>query len=202
MRKTIVLVLLCCSFYQYSHAQCSITQLFANNTFSANMSDEVAQSFKACSFANIDSLKIRIASLSMATVNLSLKINEGGNTSGSVIHTQTVPVSSTGDLTIIIDKAVPLSSGKPYTFSLTWASAGTISFSDGGASDMYPDGVSLINNIPSVAGADLYFAVYQGKEIFIPTMSQWGLFIFGLLLVNFSLMFMHHLQSYQSKVAG
>lgn len=63
---------------------------------------------------------------SMATVNLSLKINEGGNTSGKVIHTQTIPVSSTGDVTIIIDKAVSLSNGKPYTFSLTWASAGSI----------------------------------------------------------------------------
>lgn len=186
MKKMIVLVLLCCSFYQSSYAQCSITQLFANNTISANMSDEVAQSFKACNSGNIERLKIRIATLSMATVNLSLKINEGGNTSGRVIHTQTVPVSSTGDLTIIIDKAVSLSNGKPYTFSLTWASTGSIDFSNG-AGDMYPDGVILINNTPSVAGADLYFAVYQGKEIFIPTMSQWGLLIFGLLMLNMGL---------------
>ena len=59
MRKTI-LFLLFFGFYQSTNAQCSIEQFFPNATFNASMADEVGQSFKACSFANIDSLIVKL----------------------------------------------------------------------------------------------------------------------------------------------
>ena len=134
---------------------------------------------------------------------LTLKINEGGNTTGNIIHTQTVPISNSfsGDLTVVIDKEVPLLQGRPYTFSLTWADPGTITFSNN-SGDMYPDGVILINNVPSMGGADLYFAVYQGQEIFIPTMSEWGLLIFGLLVLNIGVFFVQVIEREDMPVFG
>lgn len=184
-------------------AQCTIEQ----TTFNASapvateisMTKEIGQTFKACGSGKLLDIMVKIESVMSSPVVMDLKIIEGIDTVGATVtllHTQSVTVNSSGDLTFTLDTPVNLEDGKSYTFSLIATSMNTsairVSSTTG---DQYSDGEVLINQnfLPS-RNTDLYFRVNIAGPIIdpttgsatIPTLSQWGLLIFGLLILNIS----------------
>lgn len=180
-------------------AQCNIIQPESSMTLTVDAIEEIGQSFTACNGGAIETIEVMISNLSMATINLELKIATGGNTTTGVFHTQMVTTSTSGMLKIPISKEIPLTKDQVYTFSLIGTSgSGSIDYAMG-IGDTYAGGNALRNNVVFNT-SDLEFGVFIGAEPAaaavapIPTMNQWGLFIFGLLLVNIGVMFIQHLQ--------
>ncbi|MEM1124886.1 MAG: IPTL-CTERM sorting domain-containing protein [Bacteroidota bacterium] len=172
-------------------AQCTniIEQNSNSSTTTVDATREIGQTFVPCEAKFLDSLEVMISNLSMATVDLELKIAQGGTTTTGVLHTQTVRVTQAGTLTIPLSRTLTLSGGTLYTFSLvgTSGSSGDISYALG-IGDRYQDGTALVNNTASLS-ADLQFKIFFSSlpvPDLIPTMSQWGLLIFGLLILNCS----------------
>jgi|GEM_PF-5416599 len=167
-------------------AQCSIIQ--SQSTMTRSTAQEVGQSFIACSTGPLEKVEVMISGLSMATIDLVLKIARGNNTSTNIIHSQTVTVSAAGMLSIPINTDLVLYNGGTYTFSLVGTSGtGNIDFAIG-IGNVYTGGNMLLDNV-ALTTTDLEFGVFIGPPPLIPTMGQWGLFIFGLLILNMGVFF-------------
>ena len=189
MRKRLLILLLTIfTIPLFLAAQCSIIQSASDNTLVVSAAEEVGQSFTACNGGSLDSIKVMISNLSMASVTLELKIATGGNTTTGVFHTQMVTTSISGMLSIPINGKLILTKNQLYTFSVVGtAGSGNIDYALS-LGDTYTGGNALRNNSAFIM-ADLEFSVFMGGELFVPTMSQWGLFIFGLLILNVSVFY-------------
>lgn len=167
-------------------AQCSIIQ--SQSTMTRSTIQEVGQSFTACSTGPLEKVEVMISGLSMATIDLTLKIASGHNTSANIIHSQTVTVTAAGMLSIPVNTDLLLYKDGTYTFSLVSTNGtGNIDFAFG-IGNVYAGGNMLLDNV-ALSTSDLEFGVFIGSPPFIPTMNQWGLLIFGLLVLNLSVFF-------------
>ena len=166
--------------------QCtSIDQLFANSGTgtAVNSTTTVGQSFISCKDGKIDKITVRVDVMGATPINSVLKIADGLNTSTNVIHTQNIVINGMGDLEIDLTTPVALVNGNTYSFSLGGAGdALTIGFSSA-LGDVYPDG-TLFQNTTPLTTADLFFKISYQVLAPIPTLSQWGLLIVALLVLN------------------
>jgi len=142
----------------------------------------IGQSFTACRDGQIEFIKIRVNTMDPGPQSTILKIARGANTSCNVLHTQNVTINGMGDLTIRLNRSLPVINGAVYSFSLGGSGdAFNIGYSTS-LGDVYTGGTLFRNTTPIPTG-DLYFRIGFGA-VFIPTMGQWSLFIFGRLILN------------------
>ena len=173
--------------------QCIIEQNVITTPISVAATEEIGQSFTSCSSAYLDSIKVNISNLSMSSIQLKLSVFKGITTTNNLLHTQLIQVNNPGMLVIPIDKKVFVEEDVSYTFSFIGVNGhGNIDYAQT-LGDTYTGGQLIRNNTP-LNSFDLFFSVYISQKPFIPTFSQWGLFIFGLVVLSlgiFLLRFLH-----------
>ena len=176
-------------------AQCTINQLDGETNLIGIPPDSpirAAQSFTACQDGQITTISLNLAGTFTGTFDLYLGIHPGNSdqlTSAPIATTTSDGISPV--ITFDIPTPFPVSDdGTLYIFEVDLRSNSGIDFgwvvSLTNTSD-YPDGEAFRFN-----DRDLDFEIEIAPIAImnpVPTMSQWGLIIFGLLIVNLSLIF-------------
>lgn len=182
-------------------AQCSIEQLtFNSGTGTAsNSTTTIGQSFKACDDGVIEAITVKVNFMGTAPIMSQLKIAKANTTNSNLLHTQVVSISDMGDVELQLNTPIAVKKDSTYSFSLGGdGDPLNISFSSS-FGDTYDDG-ALFRNATVLSTADLFFIVGIGAtpsaEQPIPTLSEWGLLILGLLTLNLSVFLI------QSKVSN
>lgn len=183
------------------NGQCTVfgTNLGAEQNTSeiATMGGEDGQTFTACGTGNITSISIRMDINNTYNGNMNLWILNGSVPGfNSSTPYQQFMTSGTGVITIPLNTPFPVIAGNIYTVGFGAVGAGNNPVID--AHQIAPNGPyfdgQLILNGALFAASDLNFSVTISPGNPIPTLSQWGLLIFGLLVLNLGLVFVYKKQ--------
>lgn len=193
----------CFLSFTTSNAQCTIhgTDLGAeqNSSNAAGLGTELGQTFTACETGNLTEISIRVKSSNTYSGAVNLWLIDGAAANGGVFSG--LPVYQTfnvgaGDVIVKINLSTPFPvvAGNMYSlgYGSTVASPG-VSFDDNDttAPGTYTGG-EYLTRTSADAARDLNFSATISPVVAtapIPTMSQWGLLIFGLLILNLGVSF-------------
>lgn len=180
-------------------AQCSLIEQTTKNSTSpttpVDASNIIGQSFIACRTGQLNTITINVTLPSGVTeAKTRLSVAAGSTTNSGVLHTQAITINASGEVVIDLTKPVKVENNQTYTFFVggTGDSFGIAISSTLG--DRYTSGTIIRNNIP-LTTTDLFFKLSLGAipvvavTAPIPTMSQWGLIVFALLILNFAIFY-------------
>ena len=181
---------------------CTIHEIDGGDSFiSIFPSETYGQTFMSCQNGVITSLSLGIdASTPVFTNTYNLKIGiepgAGNFLAGAAIATFNIVAADAGNsITINLPTPIPVTNGLEYRFEINSPSTnfGVISINVNSTSD-FTDGNIVIANGTYFNSQDFDFSVNIENQPAvvgspIPTISQWGLFIFGLLILNISVFF-------------
>lgn len=176
---------------------CTINQpLSSSSTISSPLGGadtEKGQNFLACGTGVITAVSFEIGSITTVG-NTVLTISTGSTTNGGG-YTQTVNVATTGVLNIPLATPFPVIDGNQYAISLAEDGFPARFHMRFQRSDVIPNSAAFSNNGTISTAVDCAFSVTITAPVVatapIPTMSQWGLLIFGLLIMNLSIFYVH-----------
>lgn len=184
------------------YGQCTVygTDLGTNlgASFAANFGSEDGQSFTACLSGNITSISIRTDDNNTYAGSVNLWIVPGTPANGAAFPGfpvyQTFNVAAGGNIvTINLNTPFPVVAGDVYSIGFGRPTAGADFFRVNVSTvNSYFGGLALGTGGPN-ATADINFSVTI-VDTSIPTLSQWGLIIFGLLVLNLGLVFVYKKQ--------
>ncbi|MEM6320457.1 MAG: IPTL-CTERM sorting domain-containing protein [Bacteroidota bacterium] len=190
-----------------SHAQCfePVSMIPAGvgslpNAGSPN--PQVGSSFIACNDGAVMSLAINFAASNVGNAAANLIFRDvamaGRNVAGTTQeYIQVINVSGGGGIqTFTLTTPYPVKGGETYAWLIETPTAFEISTSTGNGANLYPNGGAM-NNAAFVTPSPLIDLVFQVEiaasesesNTPIPTMSQWGLLIFALLIMNLSVFY-------------
>lgn len=194
------------------NGQCTIfgTDLGAdqNSDSQANIGGEDGQSFVACSSGTITAISFRTDNNNTFNGTGNLWITTGVPANGLVIAAlpvyQVFNISPGGTIiTINLNTPFPVVAGNLYSFafgSQTGAGNFVLDVNDNAPNGPYTDGLGIFN-AGQFANVDLNFSITIAPGNPIPTLSQWGLIIFGLLVLNLGLVFVYKKQLITSEAS-
>lgn len=213
MKKILYLTFLCLLSSQFLLADCVVkNDLPTDGSIHINGGETVGQTFKACQDGELTSLTLFFddgGSSSLGAIeDVLIKITAGDNLATAIEVAKFTRPSQNRDLEITIDFHTPfvIRNGQTYTWFL-------INPEDNGRShdDIYlkytatDPGVGGVGIVPHSSSSSSLIGTSAGRmNIFfnfainhntvlapIPTMSQWGLVIFGLLILNLGVVFLY-----------
>lgn len=171
------------------------TLAVAAPTFSAG------QSFTSTADGVITSISLKVDNNNIEQGDLKLWI--GVNPPNNVIFPLNSPAQATATVNATNLKGIvtfdfsnnpfPVKKGEKYRFQFNSTAAGGMIFSSSFV-DTYPDGDNYDAGGDANIGFDLVFSIAIHETI-IPTLSQWGLFLFGLLILNLGVFFLGKLET-------
>ncbi|MFK7983718.1 MAG: hypothetical protein AB8G86_27325 [Saprospiraceae bacterium] len=192
MRISLIILLFIFSITQIK-AQCTSIEQLTKNTAAASPTTMVVggtiigQSFKACRTGQLTAMTISVVlPIGANKAETTLSVANGAATSSAILHTQPVTLNASGDVEIKLTAPVDIENNRTYTFFLGGAGDPFDIAISSELGDRYTDG-TLIQNGTALANFDLFFKLKLGPSVLIPTMSQWGMMIFGLLIFNLAI---------------
>ncbi len=148
-------------------------------------SGRIGQTFKPCSSGEITNINIYLSTL--GEHNLWIGAPNGGLLSN---FQQTFNVIDRGLLNLPLKNGFPIEEGQEYEFQIQVIpsnnnnNSNLTGYQETNFGPHYPDGVFTLDG-RRVGFRDLNFSLaIEKKESIIPTFSQWGLLIYGLLILN------------------
>ena len=192
----------------YTYATCKVDNTATPNGSVNTMTNFLAgQQFLACE--TNDLLSVQVQTVSGGTIDLYLVAGDGNAINYGTPY-QTFSAQPSGLVTLNLTNPFSVTSGNLYSFAIGNPVTGLdVVF------DMTPVGAPVNPGIPdgqhafsySDAGvlslstaSDLVFGINIGVPVVvaaispIPTMSQWGLVIFGLLIMNLGVFFVYRIE--------
>jgi hypothetical protein len=140
----------------------------------------VGQSFTATITGEVTQIQVRPRAAGTDTLYFFNGAGSGASgSSATAIRTQSVAltdVGANGLQTIVLNQPVPVVAGSQYTFAFN----GAISFG-AAPNNSYADG-NIVFNFNTPVAADLVFSVLQQPPTPIPTLSEWAMILFGVML--------------------
>lgn len=164
----------------------TIVQNVGDTTISGGQAG-FGQAFTATLTGTVTQIQVRPRS--NATVTMHFYSGPGSGTNGSVgtpASSQTVNLVDTGSntsgfQTIVLSTPLPVTAGQQYAFAIDQT---LVQFAVA-SSDPYAGGTMLlVYNAPTFGGADLAFTVTEVAAAPVPTMSEWMMILFGLMLAG------------------
>ena len=158
------------------------------------------QNFLACETGTINSILLNLSA--GGTIDFYMVAGDGNGTINAAVPYQTFAVGAGGMFTFNFSTPFPVTAGNLYSFALRGADVAADGSPMPAIDPNVPDGQSsfLISSggaYSAMAALDLYFLISNKGPVVkpIPTMSQWGLWIFGLLVMNMGVFFVQRITS-------
>lgn len=154
----------------------------------------IGQQFIACETGFVESIELQIdfdiTSTTLTTGNLDFYI-QAGNGSTITVGTPHQVFNNISDGPITLQLATPfaVTKGQHYAFAVGGSNIQAITFdmnpNNSSADVLFAFEIDNADTFDEQMPSDLYFAVNISVP-FIPTLSQWGLLVLGLLVLNLS----------------
>ena len=155
------------------------------------MNGIIGQQFIACETGTINSVTVNTSG---GDINLYLATGDGSTIIAGDIF-ESFPSQSAGTITLKLSKPFHVQEQVQYAFGIMGPAMVRLDadFTGPPANNTDPDGLFLFGidlggTFSEVQASDLFFALTIGFTP-IPTMSEWGLLIFGLLVLNMAIFF-------------
>lgn len=181
-------------------AQCSLIEQTTKNTASPTTNVDagttVGQSFKSCRNGQLNTITVNVTlPIGVTEAKTTLSVAVGETTNSGILHTQSVTINASGEVVINLTNPVKVKNNQTYTFFFGGSGdAFGIAISNS-LGDLYADGTLIQNNNPLMT-TDLFFKLTLGATLApIPTMSEWGLIVFALLILNLGIFYVRRTES-------
>ena len=216
MKKILYLTFLCLFTSQFAFADCTVkNDLTPDSDYTIYDGNYAGQTFTACENGNVTSLTITMVAENSSSYDdiedIVISMTAGTNYARAVEVAKFDRLMSqiSGDKTVQFHTPFQVQAGQTYSWFIFVPSDGSRSHDDlhlsttttdpgvGGAS-IHNDESDLLTSTSASGRHDFYFNFGLNiNTVFepIPTMSQWGLIIFGLLMLNLGVVFLYKQQT-------
>lgn len=183
-------------------AQCSLIEQTTKNTASpttnVDASTIIGQSFKSCRDGQLNTITINVTlPIGVTEAKTTLSVAAGETTNSGILHTQAVTISASGEVVINLTNPVKVKNNQTYTFFFGGSGDAFGIAISSSLGDTYTEGALLQGNTPLV-NTDLFFKLALGAIPIvapIPTMSEWGLLVLALLILNLGIFYVQQTES-------
>lgn len=161
----------------------TIVQNLGGGPLAGNAS--TGQSFTATLTGTVTQIQVRPRANLVTTLRFYNGVGSGvANAIGTPVSSQAVTLVDQGTnvgafQTIVLTPALPVTAGQQYTF--LFDGPGTTAFFSA-AGDVYAGGVTVLNYSLANNPTDLAFTVTEVPPVVVPTLTEWAMIIFGLVL--------------------